>query len=92
LEELKKEIENLDKEKADFGIQLDKLNDEQIGLKKQSEDLQVKLIREGSALSVEEITNMKIEKHQLGKKIEELKDSLRQLLDIAPFAIAGKLK
>ncbi len=87
----KKEIENLENNIIDYKIDLDQLDEERTLLKKQSNDLQEKLIREGSALSVDEINNLKIEKYELDKEINQLKTEFKELLEFAPFAIVGNL-
>ena len=87
----KNELESLESAKIDFELNLKRLVEEKDDLKSQSDGLQEKLIREGSALSLDEISNMKIEKHLLEGKIEELKITFKQLLDLAPFAISGNL-
>lgn len=88
---LNNEINQLDKTRINLGLRLDQLDEEKNILKKKSDGLQEKLIREGSALSLDEINNMKIDKHQLEEKIEALKKEFKTLLDLAPFAIAGSL-
>ncbi len=87
----KKDIEVLGSKKLDYKIEIEQLEEEKNVLKKESDELQEKLIREGSAMSVDEINNLKIEKFQVNKNIENLKNEFRDLLDLAPFAIAGKL-
>jgi len=88
---LKTELQQLENDLIECEIQLDKYQKEREIQTKRSEELQEKLIREGSDLSVDEINNLKIDKHQITKKIEDLKLQFKDLLDLAPFAIAGKL-
>lgn len=88
---LKKETESFESEIVDFKIEIDRLDEENLLLKKESDDLQEKLIREGSGMSVDEINNLKIEKYQVSSSIEKLKIEFRDILDLAPFAIIGKL-
>ena len=88
---LSKEVAKLQEAKIQLGISLEQLEEDKVQARKQSEKLQEKLIREGSALSVDEISNLKIEKHQLKKQIEELNTTFKSLLEFAPFAIAGNL-
>jgi len=88
---LKTELEQLENNLIECEIQLDKFHNEREIQAKRSEELQEKLIREGSDLSVDEINNLKIDKHQITKEIEDLKLQFRDLLDLAPFAISGRL-
>ena len=57
----------------------------------ESAQLQERLIREGNAISVEELTKQKELLAALKDKDAKLKNQLRDMLDIAPFAISGKL-
>jgi len=58
-----------------------------------SEQYQEKLIREGNSMSVEEMVSQKKLRDTLIQNNIEIKAKLKELLDLAPFAIAGnKLK
>lgn len=57
----------------------------------ESTQLQERLIREGNAISVEELKKQKELLSALKDKDLTLKAKLRDMLDIAPFAISGKL-
>ena len=57
----------------------------------ESAQLQERLIREGNAISVEELKKQKELFLALKNKDTKLKGQLRDMLDIAPFAISGKL-
>jgi len=88
---LNQEIKNIEEENIDIKIEIDKLEEEKAILKKESDELQEKLIREGSNLSVDEISNLKIEKYNLNKELDALKVDFKEILELAPFAIAGNL-
>jgi len=88
---LNRELTGLVESNIQLGINLEQKEEEKSQFKKLSESLQEKLIREGSALSIDEINNLKIDKNQLEKELEELKQAFKSILDLAPFAIAGKL-
>lgn len=55
------------------------------------ESLQEQLIREGNALSVDELDKLRSLLAELKKKDVTLKNHFREMLDIAPFAISGSL-
>ena len=57
----------------------------------ESIQLQERLIREGNAISLEELKKQKELLVVLKEKDKKLKNQLRDMLDIAPFAISGKL-
>ena len=65
-------------------------NEKQIN-KQLSEQLQEKLIREGNSISVIELSQLKKQRDELNHQVIHLKSKIKDLLDIAPFAIAGKL-
>lgn len=54
-------------------------------------DLQERLIRAGHVMSHEEHQKLVKRKAELSKQSEELKENFKRHLDLAPFAIAGKL-
>jgi len=65
-------------------------NDIEILNKRQiSEQYQEKLIREGNSISVAELLDLKALRDGLKSKDITIKNKLRELLDLAPFAIAG---
>lgn len=55
------------------------------------EECQEKLIREGNAMSFEELISQKGLRDKLKEKDREIKAKLKDMLEIAPFAISGKL-
>ena len=57
----------------------------------ESTQLQERLIREGNAISIEELNKQKELLAVLKDKDSKLKSQLRDMLDIAPFAISGRL-
>ncbi len=57
----------------------------------ESTQLQERLIREGNAISIEDLRKQKDLLIVLRSKDSKLKDQLRDMLDIAPFVISGKL-
>jgi len=54
-----------------------------------SDNLQEKLIREGNAITLEELQEMKKERDGLKENAIEIKSNLKKLLGIAPLVIAG---
>lgn len=60
-------------------------------LRIESDLLQEKLLREGNTLSVSEINALRSEKSSLLEVRKELTNDFRELFELAPFAIAGKV-
>jgi len=89
LNKLFKECEDLEK-LIDLSKSKQINNDIEILNKRQiSEQYQEKLIREGNSISVAELLNLKALRDELKSKGITIKNKLRELLDLAPFAIAG---
>lgn len=66
-------------------------NDIEILSKRQiSEQYQEKLIREGNGISLDELLSLKTLRDDLKAKDLQLKNKLKELLELAPFAISGK--
>lgn len=57
---------------------------------KESRDIQEKLIREGSLITVEELLKLRQEEEELTKRQADLQAELKESYDIIPFAIAGE--
>lgn len=66
-------------------------NDNDILIKRQlAENYQEKLIREGNSISISELINLKSLRDELKSKEQNIKNKIKELLDLAPFAIAGE--
>jgi len=91
LNKLELEIEQLHKLIIDKQEKLKELAEEKIDLKSKSDKLQEKLIREGSGISLEQVKKMQQQRSKLQKDHEGLKHEFIELIDLAPFAIAGDL-
>lgn len=73
--------------------EIKRLQTETSGKKTLRDQIQEKLIREGSPITVEELKQLKKEREQLSEESTHIKGRLKDLLELAPFAIAGqKLK
>lgn len=55
-----------------------------------SDQYQEKLIREGNNISLEELIQQKQIRESLQEQIKETRNKIKELLEIAPFAIAGR--
>lgn len=90
-DKLAKEIDKISDDLLKLKIKIEKREEEKIELRKLSDDLQESLIRKGSSLSVDDINNLKIDKYSIQKDIEILKDSFKEILEFAPFALSYNL-
>lgn len=66
------------------------LDDEIVTLKKQDDEFQLKMFREGNSMTLEDLKNQQSLLDAVQKKDIELKAKLKELFDYVPFAIAGK--
>lgn len=91
LERLTTDISNVEQKMTHIQNEIQQLDDETCLLKSEREQLHEKLIREGNAMSIEELCKQKDLLSTLRQKDQLLKAKLKDMLDIAPFAISGKL-
>jgi DNA sulfur modification protein DndD len=91
LTDLQAEVEQLNKLIEHNNNQIEHWKSEKQTNKHLSEQLQEKLIREGNSISVIELTQLKKQREDLNIQVVHLKNKVKDLLELAPFAIAGKL-
>lgn len=90
--ELEKELKQAEKLIEEYKQQISYLEEERASKRQASEQYQEKLIREGNAMSVTELNELKRLRSKLVSEAEIIKGKLKELLELAPFAIAaGKL-
>jgi DNA sulfur modification protein DndD len=65
------------------------LDEEIISLKKQDDEFQLKMFREGNSMTLVDLKNQQSLLDAVQKKDIELKSKLKELFDYIPFAIAG---
>lgn len=67
------------------------LSDEKIENTNNSNDIQIKLIQEGSLITLDQLNEFKQEEIILNTKIESLQIDLKELFDLIPFGLAGEV-
>lgn len=65
------------------------IKDQILEKRKESNDIQEKLIRAGSSITVEELNKLRIREAELNSRLESLMNELKDQYEIIPFAIAG---
>ena len=90
-EELSRVLNTLNNDLTEKQIQLDRATEDKLGLQLRSNELQENLIRKGSSLSLDDINNLRIDKYSYQKKIDELKEEFKEMLELAPFAMAFEI-
>lgn len=84
------DIKNLEITIEDIEHQIQKLNQEKVEKQSESNEIQMKLIREGNLMTLEQLTALKIEEKELDDKINSLQNDLKELFDLIPFGLAGE--
>lgn len=69
--------------------QISNLTEEKLVKRKQSDQYQEKLIREGNSLTLKELKDLKHLRDNLLADSRKLKSRIKEYLELAPFAIAG---
>lgn len=93
LNKLQEEAKQLEKLIAHNEAKIESNADDIEKYRSQSEQYQEKLIREGNNMSVEDLVSQKKLRDTLRQNSIEIKSKLKELIELAPFAIAGgKLK
>lgn len=88
---LTSEVDDLEKSIIDKEQARNSLATQIDSLRAEKDSLQEKLIREGNAISVDELEKLKAGLIAIKEKDTQLKAQLRDMMDIAPFAISGEL-
>lgn len=84
VEDIEQSISRNEQARSELSSQIESLRSEK-------DMLQEKLIREGNAISVDELDKLKAGLVAIKEKDSQLKSQLRDMMDIAPFAISGNL-
>lgn len=88
-DKLQKDFELLDIKLLDSHHKIDQLIELKAIKRRYSDELQEKLIREGSPLTVDELISLKELRDKLSAVGKDLRAKMSELMDLAPFAIAG---
>lgn len=89
-EELQKEISKINQLIKFNAEQIELLEDDKLRNKKISEQYQEKLIREGNSISAEELIELKRIRDELSEEGKIIRNKIKDFLELAPFAFAGK--
>lgn len=91
LEKLSSEVDAIENAITENEKSRDELAIRTEELRAEKDSLQEKLIREGNAISIEELEKLKLGLAAIREKDTQLKSQLKDMMDIAPFAISGAL-
>lgn len=91
LTELQNDVDGIETTIKAKDIRRSSLDDEIQAAKLERDSLQERLIREGNAMSIDELQRQKDLLATLKQKNVELHQKLKDMMDIAPFAVSGYL-
>ncbi|SFU75467.1 DNA sulfur modification protein DndD [Pustulibacterium marinum] len=87
---LRTEIQNFDESIKENEQKIEELREIRSEKNKDSRDIQEKLIKSGSLITVEELQELRVQEENLTEKQNQLQSQLKESYDIIPFAIAGE--
>ncbi|OYZ01873.1 MAG: DNA sulfur modification protein DndD [Sphingobacteriia bacterium 28-36-52] len=90
LEQLKADVAKNEIQISESENKIIELREKRSEKNKDSRDIQEKLIKSGSLISVEELQQLRIQDEELTQKQNDLQAELKDSYDIIPFAIAGE--
>jgi len=90
LKQLQIEVETCEERIIENTNKINELKEKKSEKNKESRDIQEKLIKSGSLITVEELHEMREKEEILNLKLNELQNDLKESYDIIPFAIAGE--
>lgn len=90
LEQLKADVRKFENQIQDNESKIRELRDQRNEKSKESRDIQEKLIREGSTITIEELQKLRSDEEDLTRKQTILQNELKDSYDIIPFAIVGE--
>lgn len=87
---LEAEVDNCEDKIKESESTINELREKRSEKNKESRDIQEKLIKSGSLITVEELQFIRHQEEDLTKKLADLQNELKDSYDIIPFAIAGE--
>jgi len=90
LRQLEAEVENATDQMRENTEKINDLREKRNEKNKDSRDIQEKLIKAGSFITIEELERIRENEERLEKRLNELQNELKDSYDIIPFAIAGE--
>ncbi len=86
---LQSEVDKAKRLILEYEDQIAVLHEEKLAKKVATDQYQEKLIREGNSLTVDALNELRSLQKQLAQEYDDIKSRMRDLLELAPFAIAG---
>jgi DNA sulfur modification protein DndD len=90
LKQLEAEVETCEDRIGEIDRKIEELKEKRSEKNKDSRDIQEKLIKAGSLITVEELQKLREQEDDYTKRQNDLQNQLKDSYDIIPFAIAGE--
>jgi DNA sulfur modification protein DndD len=90
LKHLEAEVETCEARIIENNRRIDELRERRNEKNKDSRDIQEKLIKAGSLITVDELQKLRLQEVELSQRQSDLQNELKDSYDIIPFAIAGE--
>lgn len=71
--------------------QIIKLHEEKVEKKKESDEIQIRLIQDGSVITPEQLAKLKEKEAEQEQKIADLQSQMKELFDLIPFGLSGEI-
>ncbi|WDF54887.1 DNA sulfur modification protein DndD [Mucilaginibacter sp. KACC 22063] len=91
LQQLYTDVAKCENEISEHEATILELREKKSEKSKESRDIQEKLIKAGSSITVEELQALRVQEEELIQKQSEIQNQLKESFEIIPFAIAGGL-
>lgn len=88
--DLQAEYDKYDVQIKENNLQITEHREKRNEKSKESRDIQEKLIKAGSAITIEELIKIREQEEELTQKLAGIQNQLKESFDIIPFAIAGE--
>lgn len=89
-DELTRDIDRARRLIEEYNEQIESLNEEKISKKVLADQYQEKLIREGNSITVDQLNELRVQQRDLALQFDHIKSRMKDLLEMAPFALAGR--
>jgi DNA sulfur modification protein DndD len=90
LKHLEAEVETCEARIIENNRRIEELRERRNEKNKDSRDIQEKLIKAGSLITVDELQKLRVQEVELSQRQSDLQNELKDSYDIIPFAIAGE--
>jgi len=89
--QIETDIKNKEIEIDTNSERITELHNEKVEKKKESDEIQIRLIQDGCVITPEQLANLKEKEEEQEHKIADLQSQLKELYDLIPFGLSGEV-